>query len=284
LTNTSIIEIQNGVTGYRSIVEHVIRTGQKRCPRSLCTLDAGWLTVVMHDITRSLPLGIGRGINRNIAAVEAAQLVGAFSDPDLTVAASPAFMQFREPLGYFHGAYGRRIGDQVHDVVKKLTHDPNTRQAVVTLWDPLHDNEPDKRDYPCTVALIFALVDDALELSVTMRSQDVWLGAPYDWFQFTQLQWTVAVVLGVKPGIYRHTTVSTHIYERDVEKVERLTDLDPNSTTHERQPRGFAHLGDTWHRALRRARTLPYADLVGNTSLSDAWYRRCFELIPRVKL
>lgn len=280
MTSTSIIDVQDGVTGYRSVVEHVIENGVKRCPRGLCTLDAGWITVVIHDTSRSLPLGVGRGVNRKIAAVEAAQLVGAFSDPDLTVAASPNFARFRENLGHFHGAYGRRIGDQVHDVVKKLTHDPSTRQAVVTLWDPLHDNEPGKRDYPCTVMMVFALVDGRLDLSVTMRSQDVWLGAPYDWFQFTQLQWTVATVLGTEPGTYRHTSVSTHIYLGDVEAAEKLHDPIPELAD-ERQPRGFAHPDDTWHRALRRARTLPYADPESEMLPGDEWYRRQFLLIAR---
>jgi thymidylate synthase len=279
---TSIIEIAGGVSGYRSVVDYVLRNGVKRCPRGRCTLDAGWVTVLMHDTRRALPLGVGRGVSRHVAAVEAAQLVGAFSDPALTIAASENFAQFREDTGQFHGAYGRRIGDQVHDVVKKLTADPHSRQAVVTLWDPLYDNEYGKRDYPCTVTLIFALAEDAqLELSVTMRSQDVWLGAPYDWFQFTQLQRTVATVLGAEVGVYRHTSVSTHLYERDVESARELVESSAVPEIHEVQPKGFARRGDTWYTALGRARTLPYTDPDDVMTVSDAWYRQQFTEIAK---
>lgn len=270
-----VIDIENGVTGYRDLVKHVLAAGVKRSPRGHVTLDAGPTTVVMQDVTESLPLGIGRGLNRRIAAVEAAQLVGGFSDPDLTVKASSAFSRYREPEGHFHGAYGNRIAQQFAYVIYKLKNDRDSRQAVATLWSPYHDNVPNKRDYPCTIALIFAIVNGRLELSVTMRSQDIWLGAPYDWFQFTQAQQTLARLLSIPPGIYRHSTVSTHLYGVNMADTDQLI-TPPDRYGREAQPLGF--FGRTVQSVMQRAHDLshrPEKEL-GEMNESERWYANQF--------
>lgn len=270
-----IVEIENGVLGYGDLVKHVLAAGTKRSPRGRVTLDAGPTTVVIRDVTESLPLGVGRGLNRKIAAVEAAQLIGGFSDAELTVKASSAFERYREPEGHFHGAYGNRIAKQFAYVIHKLKTDRDTRQAVATLWNPYNDNVPNKKDYPCTIALIFAIVNNRLELSVTMRSQDVWLGAPYDWFQFTQAQQTLARLLGVEPGTYRHTTVSTHLYGVNIPDTERLT-TPPERYGREGQPLGF--FGRTIHNVMQRAHDLSHRPVkeLGVMNTSEQWYAKQF--------
>jgi thymidylate synthase len=232
------IEIHNGVSGYWRVLDHVLRHGQERSPRGKKTLDAGHVTVVTHDTSAPLPLGVGRNLSVKIAAAEAVQLIGAFSHPELLVRAAKNFENFLElDTGRFHGAYGERINDQLCQVVGKLRRDPDTRQAVITLWEPWRDNLPDKRDYPCTVALTFAIVRGALELSVFMRSQDIWWGTPYDWFQFSQLQRATALTLDVPPGRYFHTTVSTHIYSEFIPDAEIVAKaIPPLSTDREYQP------------------------------------------------
>lgn len=268
----NVIEIANGVDGYQVVVDYVLQNGQKRCPRGLCTLDIGPTVVVMSDVTQSLPLGIGRKLNRRIAAAEAVQLIGGFHDPQLMVDASPNFASFAEPNGYFWGAYGNRIAGQIPAIINKLTDDPSTRQAVITLWDPLLDNQPGKRDYPCTLALGFNLNGGKLDLNVVMRSQDVWLGAPYDWFQFTQLQQTIATVLGTVAGIYRHTTWSTHLYLSNIDAARQLTP--PTSEeAREWQPRGIGLTGMSYIMLAARANDLMYRDPYGEMSDSERWYR-----------
>jgi hypothetical protein len=55
-----------------------------------------------------------------------------------------------------------------------------------------------------------------------MRSNDVWLGAAYDFFQFTRVQLAIASVLGIEPGTYNHHVGSLHIYEQHYEVAESL--------------------------------------------------------------
>jgi thymidylate synthase len=55
-----------------------------------------------------------------------------------------------------------------------------------------------------------------------MRSNDVWLGAAYDFFQFTRVQIAIASVLGIQPGTYAHHVGSLHIYEQHYGAAEDL--------------------------------------------------------------
>lgn len=121
-----------------------------------------------------------------------------------------------------NSAYGWRIFDkfnfnQWEHVKAMLQKDPNSRQAVIHIKDA--DNTPTK-DTPCTVYLQFLLRDGKLNLSVHMRSNDIWMGVPYDMFSFTFLQMKMAMELGVDIGQYTHYAGSLHVYARDYQTAE----------------------------------------------------------------
>jgi thymidylate synthase len=277
----TVTEFETGREAYVHIVAAVRLGGAKRAPRGLPTYDLGHVTLLFHSPYDALPLGVGRKLNAAIGAAEAIQLVAGSVRHDLLPRISPAFSNFVEPTGKFHGAYGARVQNQVALALSKIEMDRDTRQAVVTLWNPSLDNLTGRRDYPCTIALNFCVVDDKLELRTLMRSNDAWLGLPYDIFQFTQLQLTTARALGVPPGTYTHETWSLHLYAEHADLVDQLTlPRDPGPY----QPVGFGESGDPWHSCrLRAAQILHEEDLHAPAELtqSERWYRD--QLAPYVR-
>lgn len=276
----NVIEIETGRIGYHDLLDLVRGYGEieRSSPRGLPTRDAGPTCVVLLTPSDSLPTGVGRAVSPRVAAAEAVQLVGGFSDPRLLPG---PFDRFKEDDGSLHGAYGPRVRDQLRHVVRKLVGDPDTRQAVVTIWDPARDNDPHP-DIPCTVTIAFRLVRDRLRMRVVMRSQDVWLGTPYDWFQFAQLQLTLARVLGVGVGVYHHVTLSTHIYEPDLELVDEVTVGEYHAPEVD-TPEGFGRPGDDLTAVMSRALDLPYVNrLVTGMTVDELWYRR--HLADRLEL
>ena len=267
----------SGTTGqftYVHVVNHVLKTGVERTPRGQKTLDAGFTTIELETPFRALPLGVGRFLNKNIAAAEAIQLIGGFSWPDLLTKATTSFSRYSEADGTFHGAYGQRIGYQCLCAINKISKDIDTRQAVISLWDPWLDNLPDKHDYPCTCMLQFEVRDSRLCMNVVMRSNDVWLGLPYDMFQFTQLQISVANALGMLCGMYRHTALSLHIYDRNIDDALLLR-TEPQSS--EDQPAGLGIFGSTpFTSIMKRARQLAGRFTPDNETSSERWYRERF--------
>lgn len=251
--------------GYAEICNAVLTYGQEIRPRGETTRELIAPQITIDEPWDCLPTGLGRNPSVKIAAVEAAQLCGAYSDPNLVLAASSNFAIYQEPDGTFHGAYGRRVHNQASHVVEKLKADPESRQAVITLWNPTLDNLPGKRDYPCTVTLQFLIRDQALVCVTDMRSNDVWLGLAYDLFQFGQLQCTIANQLEVACGSLVHRPVSLHAYERDWKSIKRLK-FRPEKSDVPLKLSGFRNLNRAW--LITRT---------GNTSLEDLtrsekWY------------
>lgn len=122
-----------------------------------------------------------------------------------------------------NSAYGWRIFrkfgyDQWEYVKELLQKDPLTRQAVIHIKDA--SNKPTK-DTPCTVYLQFLMREGKLNLSVHMRSNDIWMGVPYDMFSFCFLQVKMAMELGVDIGEYTHYAGSLHMYARDYEAAKK---------------------------------------------------------------
>lgn len=236
--------------------------------RGLNTRDLGFTVIELTRPHHALPLGCGRNLSRNVAAAEAIQLIGGFSYTDLLTRAAPDTVQYTDE-GRFHGSYGTRVGYQMLHVARKLKEDPPTRQAIVTLWDPFLDNQDGKHDYPCTLSLQFERVDDVVNMNVVMRSNDAWLGLPYDMFQFTQLQFTLANSLGCAAGTYRHTALSLHLYDRNLAAAEKVGE--PTDFT--AQPTGIGHVGHSFTEIMKRARQLTVLNhVMDEPTNSERWY------------
>jgi thymidylate synthase len=123
----------------------------------------------------------------------------------------------------FDGAYGPEFIRQLHYVVSKLAFEPDTRQAVLTTWK---SNPGPSKDIPCTVSMQFLIrrsplvpEDTEIHTVVNMRSSDIWLGVPYDIFNFTMMTAYVAAtavrVGNIKPprlGTLFLNIGSSHLY------------------------------------------------------------------------
>lgn len=109
--------------------------------------------------------------------------------------------------------------DQWEMVKKLLQENTNSRQAIIHIKEARNLIDNPTKDLNCTIALQFLLRNNKLDLIVTMRSNDIWLGLPYDLFNFTCMQIQMAMELGVDIGMYYHNAGSLHIYKEDVNKL-----------------------------------------------------------------
>ncbi|MEU1819950.1 thymidylate synthase [Streptomyces abikoensis] len=131
--------------------------------------------------------------------------------------------------GVLKGAYGPRMRnwdgvDQLRRVVEILKNDPDSRRAIIQLYDPARDAAGHK-DVPCTLGFCFHLRAGRLHMTTSMRGQDVWIGMPYDLFFYTTLHELVVGWLEVELGEYHHQVGSLHIYEHDLDQADGLADV-----------------------------------------------------------
>lgn len=211
----------------------------------------------LTDPTANVLLLNGRDSNPWVNMAEFPWLVAGRADIAWLQHYLPRAVDFSDDGITWRAGYGPRLRrwgqghlgspkfDQLQRVVDLLTKQPDTRQAVITLWDPLLDlapvHAPDRvepdyawsgnpvpplqemryKDYPCTNWLHFQVVDGALDLTVAMRSNDlIWGFSAVNVYNFTMLQQLVAHCIGMPPGTYRHLANNLHVYERHFGTVE----------------------------------------------------------------
>ena len=121
--------------------------------------------------------------------------------------------------GNVNSNYGHQWNrnSQLDYVIEKLRRDPNTRQATVSIYDG-KEHSLYSRDTPCTYAIQFTVVNDKLNMCVTMRSNDLWYGFCNDQYCFSELHKIVAEETHYDVGSYYHFAHNLHLYEKDLGK------------------------------------------------------------------
>ena len=128
---------------------------------------------------------------------------------------------FLESNGKFSYTYNERFREQIDQLVDELTKHPNTRQAVLTIYDRHQDmaNMGGVRRIPCSMyyQMLRRIRDgkERLDLIYTMRSCDFYTHYIYDVYLAMKFQEYLANRLGIEPGHFTHFMGSLHAYYRD---------------------------------------------------------------------
>lgn len=173
----------------------------------------------------------GRHLSYQFMAAEAYWILSGDNRVETIAPYNKNISKFSDDGRIFAGAYGPRIMSQIQYVLNKLIEDPMSRQAGLTIWTP--NPEPSK-DIPCTVAIWFQVRGGLLNCHVFMRSSDIWLGLPYDLFNFSMLAHMVCSELrksvfhsDLEPGALYLTAASLHLYEIHREKLVQIINDGP---------------------------------------------------------
>jgi hypothetical protein len=199
---------------------------------------------------------------------------GAFLDTYI----SDFSQRYAEPDGNIHGAYGHRWRahfdehDQLSSLICILQKDPSTRQAVLTMWDPVTDLDAQVRDKPCNTSVYFRVHQNtgALDMTVLCRSNDaVWGCYGANHVHFSILQEFVASACGFRMGSYRQVSHNFHVYKWWLDQhgpVEELhshgqdhdlyTHREPHNSSLDRPPLVaatplFGDIRENWREVLR---------------------------------
>ena len=110
---------------------------------------------------------------------------------------------------------------QLDKVVAMLKERPDTRQAVISIYDGKEISSY-SNDTPCTYAINFTILDGKLNMSVLMRSNDLWFGFCIDQYCFSKLQEMISNRLSIPIGTYYHHATNLHIYNNQLNKNEKM--------------------------------------------------------------
>lgn len=214
---------ETGSDAYVHVLSSLLRNGKQVSPRGEPTLEMLNATITVEDAATAHTLRTVRPANLRISATETLHLLGGLSSLEQLDLASGGRFQAYADRGRLRGAYGPRIYHQVPAVLSLLARDPDTRQAVITIWNG-KEHQVQSRDVPCTQSFQFFVRNGRLDMRAGMRSSDAWLGIPHDYLMFSRLQLVMAHCLGLEAGHFTHTAGSLHLYERDREAAQAVVD------------------------------------------------------------
>lgn len=212
----------------------LLNDGIVTAPRGQRTTELPQVTYVI-DMRAPVLTIRERKLNYRFMANEASWIIHGDNRVSSIAGTNSKIAEFSDDGETFFGAYGPKWVSQRDYVVKKLVADGSTRQAGVTLW---RENPPETKDVPCTIALFFQLRNKLLNCHAFMRSSDIWLGLPYDMFNFSMLSHEVCALINtaaclpnpqhvdgtasVAPGLLYLTAASSHLYDAHRRKAEEL--------------------------------------------------------------
>jgi thymidylate synthase len=211
----------------------LLSAGQSTTPRRLPTREVLGVAFCLSNARKrcvtiparrwSLPLAIG----------EFCWHASASTSVEALAFYSKRWREFADDQATIRGScYGRAVFEKGNDGVSQWQHvvellriDPDSRRALILLASPASVANKLAKDVACATAIQFVVRNRSLSAIVSMRSNDVLWGLPYDVFFFTMLQELLAVTLGLDLGTYYHSVGSLHLYDRHLELAHRvLTD------------------------------------------------------------
>jgi len=120
--------------------------------------------------------------------------------------------------GQFAYTYNERFREQLPQLVRELTVRPNSRQAIITMYDRHQDmnNWGGKDRVPCSMYYQFYIRDEKLHMIYTMRSCDFLTHFCHDVYMACRMQLYVGAELGLPTGNFTHFIGSLHAYNKDM--------------------------------------------------------------------
>ena len=124
------------------------------------------------------------------------------------------------PVGTIGTAYGWIVNRYklTESLIETLKTDPTNRRMIMSLWQ----NEwlPTAALPSCVWNSQWNVTGDKLNVIVTVRSNDVPLGMPFNVSQYATLCYLLAHVTGLKPGKMTYVINNAHIYENQVDGIK----------------------------------------------------------------
>lgn len=170
-------------------------------------------------------------------------------------------LDFSDDQATWRGGYGPRLRDwggidQLDEIRKLLSSDPESRRAVSVLFDPARDFV-ETLDVPCNNWLHFLVRDGRVDLNVTVRSNDIlWGFSGINTFEWSVLHEMMAFWLGARVGYGVFFISSLHLYDERNDQADRALAGYAGATGYE----------EAWSGA--RFET-PWADFAG---VLDRWF------------
>ena len=142
------------------------------------------------------------------------------------------FMEGHNTLGPIYGTQWRRWPDykgghidQIKKVIKEIKENPDSKTLLVSAWNVGQLDE--MRLPPCHTFFQFDVRKGKLRCQLYQRSADVFLGVPFNIFEYALLTRIIAHVTGTEAREFIHVIGDAHLYYNQVDAAKEILKRKP---------------------------------------------------------
>lgn len=213
---------------YKNLLQKVLKQGALRENRTGVACLSLFGQQLRHDMSRGLPIlttkkiYIKGCIHELLWFLKGDTNIKYLVDNDVYI--WNAWADENGDLGPIYGrqwiASGKNRVNQVQYVIDEIRNNPLSRRIVIDAWSP--SELPEMALPPCHILYQFYVDTNnkRLNLSVYMRSADMFLGVPFDIAEGGLLLSMVAKVTGYTPGEMLYTFGDAHLYVTHIDKAQ----------------------------------------------------------------
>lgn len=223
---------------YLKTLKYVLEHGTDRSERTGVGTRAVFGLQQRYDLTKGFPAVTTKKLAFNQVKAELLWfLTGSSNNNELNdlgchIWDANAQAPYWKPKAKFDGDLGRVYGvqwrswmkpngetvDQLKEVIERIKTNPSDRRLLVSAWNP---GELDQMALPpCHIMFQFFVEGNKLSLQMYQRSNDLFLGVPFNIASYSLLLSMVAQVTGLVAHEFIHVMGDTHIYLNHIDQVK----------------------------------------------------------------
>lgn len=185
-------------------------------------------TQIIVDLEKEFPILVSKKVNWKIAVDEILWIMQKQSNRTLELN-SKIWDSWTGKDGTIGKSYGYQVRqkvarDKIYDnqvsyILETLKKDSSNRQCVIDMWNVSELGEMNL--VPCVYSSVWNIIDGRLNCMLVQRSADYPVGVPFDTTSYAVLVYLFARHLGVRPGKLTHVMADSHIYENQIDGVQK---------------------------------------------------------------
>jgi thymidylate synthase len=135
----------------------------------------------------------------------------------------PSYAQYS-----YDGRFIRHEIDQLQNVIDTIKTNPTDRRMIVNSWNVGYLEDMNLPPCHYTYQFYVNMKTNALDLKLTQRSADMFLGVPFNIVQYSMLLCMVAHITGLERGQFIWSGGDVHIYKDHMEAVNTVLNRAPH--------------------------------------------------------
>ncbi|ASR80339.1 thymidylate synthase [Arthrobacter phage Heisenberger] len=213
---------------YESLLLHVLHNGVEKGDRTGVGTRSVFGAQLRYDLSKGFPLITTKKVHFPSVVGELLWLLsGSTNVNDLHKYGVSIWDEWADENGNLGPVYGKqwrswdagggKVIDQIHEVVKSIKNDPDSRRHIVSAWNV--GDLDDMALAPCHTLFQFYVAEGKLSCHLYQRSADMFLGVPFNIASYSLLTHLIARAVGLDVGDFIWTGGDVHIYNNHVDQV-----------------------------------------------------------------